>query len=183
MRFRGVHHVEFSVLDYEESIKFYDRMFGWLDYASFWTLNIEYLSTYYMTRPPFFHSYIGIQPAKKGNRLNHKDQFTGINHIALWARSRKEVNRFYLEFLLKERITVTNPPAEYAIYAPGYYAVFFLDPTGIRWELAHTPRIPMPWDIYKSLKAARELRKEHPEWKRHPALEMWRKLPSRKNEA
>ncbi len=29
MRFRGVHHVEVFVLDYEESIRFYDRMFGW----------------------------------------------------------------------------------------------------------------------------------------------------------
>jgi catechol 2,3-dioxygenase-like lactoylglutathione lyase family enzyme len=30
MRFRGVHHVEFPVLDYDTSIKFYDRIFGWL---------------------------------------------------------------------------------------------------------------------------------------------------------
>ena len=30
MRFKGIHHVEFSVLDYEKSVEFYDRMFGWL---------------------------------------------------------------------------------------------------------------------------------------------------------
>jgi len=30
MRWRGVNHVEFSVINYDESIKFYDRMFGWL---------------------------------------------------------------------------------------------------------------------------------------------------------
>jgi catechol 2,3-dioxygenase-like lactoylglutathione lyase family enzyme len=29
---KGVHHVEFSVLEYEESIEFYDKMFGWLGY-------------------------------------------------------------------------------------------------------------------------------------------------------
>ena len=46
MRWNGVHHVEFSVLDYEESIAFFDSMFGWLGYKSFWTLDIGYRSTY-----------------------------------------------------------------------------------------------------------------------------------------
>ena len=73
MRFRGVHHVEFSVLDYDHSVKFYDRMFGWLGYRSFWTLDIGYRSTYYMARFPVPHSYIGIQPAAQGEKLNHED--------------------------------------------------------------------------------------------------------------
>ncbi|MEJ2644561.1 MAG: VOC family protein [Gammaproteobacteria bacterium] len=182
MRFRGVHHVEFSVLDYENSIRFYDRMFGWLGYTSFWTLDVGYRSTYYMARFPLPHSYIGIQPAAEGERLNPEDHTTGIHHIALWARSRKEVDRFHMDFLLKEGVTITDAPAPYPIYAPGYYAVFFVDATGIRWELAHTPRLPMPWDILKTLRMASDLRSRHPEWKHHPAREMMRKLPSRKKQ-
>ena len=89
------------------------------------------------------------------------------------------MDRFYEQFLLKERVTVTDPPSEYPIYAPGYYAVFFIDPTGIRWELASTPRIPMPWDILKTLRMAKALQKQHPEWKLHPAKEMMRVLPGR----
>lgn len=179
MRFRGVHHVEFSVLDYDNAIKFYDRMFGWLGYKSFWTLDIGYRSTYYMARFPVPHSYIGIQPANQGEKLNHEDHATGIHHIALWARSRKEVDQFYRAFLLKERVSVTESPDEYPLYAPGYYAVFFVDPTGIRWELAYTPLIPMPRDILRTLRMGRELRKQHPEWKHHPVKEMMRTLPSR----
>ncbi len=179
MRFRGVHHVEFSVLEYESSVKFYDRMFGWLGYKSFWTLDIGYRSTYYMARFPWPHSYIGIQPAAAGGRLNHDDHAPGIHHIALWARSRREVDRFHQEFLLKEDVTVTDRPEEYPLYAPGYYAVFFVDPTGIRWELAHTPRLPGLRDILKSLRMAKALAKQHPEWRHHPAREMMRKLPSR----
>jgi len=38
MRWRGVHHVEFAVLDYDDSITFYDTVFGWLGYSSFSTL-------------------------------------------------------------------------------------------------------------------------------------------------
>lgn len=180
MRFRGVHHVEFSVLDYERSIRFYDRMFGWLGYRSFWTLDIGYRSTYYMARFPLPHSYIGIQPARGGGRLNHDDHAAGIHHIALWARSRREVDRFHAGFLLQEGVTVTDAPAAYPIYAPGYYAVFFVDPTGIRWELAHTPRLPMPWHVLDSLRAARALQRQHPEWRQHPAKAMMRTLPSRR---
>jgi catechol 2,3-dioxygenase-like lactoylglutathione lyase family enzyme len=179
MRFRGVHHVELSVIDYEGSIRFYDRMFGWLGYKSFWTLDVGYRSTYYMARFPLPHSYIGIQPARAGHALDHREQATGIHHIAIWARRRREVDRFYREFLLEDGVTVTEPPAEYPIYAPGYYAVFFLDPTGIRWELAHTPRLPMPWEVLKTLRLARELKQTHPEWRHHPAKEMMRSLPSR----
>jgi len=181
MRLRGVHHVEFSVLDYDASIEFYDRMFGWLGYRSFWTLNIGYLSTYYMARFPVFHSYIGIQPAAQGEKLNNEDHAPGIHHIALWARSRREVDQFHKEFLLRESVEVSDGPNEYPIYAPGYYAVFFVDPTGIRWELAYTPRIPMPWDVLKTFRIAREVRKKHPEWKHHPAKEMMRVLPSRRD--
>jgi len=155
-------------------------MFGWLGYKSFWTLGIGYMSTYYMARFPLPHSYIGIQPAREGETLNYEDQASGIHHIALWARSKREVDRFHKDFLIQEGVTVTDPPNEYPIYTPGYYAVFFVDPTGIRWELAYIPRIPMPWDIFKTLRAANEARKQHPEWKRHPAKEMWRALPTRK---
>lgn len=99
MRWRGVHHVEFSVLDYEKSVAFYDKMFGWLGYTSFWTLDIGYRSTYYMARFPVPHSYIGIQPAQSGGKLNHDARATGIHHIALWAKNRREVNDFYNGFL------------------------------------------------------------------------------------
>ena len=83
MSFKGVHHIELSVLNYEESMRSFDKMFGWLGYKSFWTLDIGYRSTYYMARFPFFHSYIGIQPAQTGSQLVHADHATGIHQ---WHR-------------------------------------------------------------------------------------------------
>ena len=108
MRWRGVSHVEFAVLEYDESIAFYDALFGWLGYDSFSSLNMEYQSIYYFTRYVNPHSYIGIQPARTGGKLTHGDQAVGINHIALWARSRKEVDRFHREFLIKQGVCVTD---------------------------------------------------------------------------
>jgi predicted enzyme related to lactoylglutathione lyase len=110
------YHVEFAVLDHDDSIAFYDAMVGWLGYMSFWTLDIEYRSTYYMARFPAFHSYvgyIGIQPARAGEELHHTDQAVAINHIELWARSHAEVDRFYREFLTTRGIPVTDEPKEY----------------------------------------------------------------------
>ena len=66
MRWRGVSHVEFAVLDYDDSIAFYDALFGWLGYDSFSSLNMEYQSIYYFTRYINPHSYIGIQPSGPG---------------------------------------------------------------------------------------------------------------------
>lgn len=157
VRWRGVHHVEFAVLDYGDSIAFYDAMFGWLGYSSFSTLDMEYRSTYYMPRFVNPHSYIGIQPAQTGTKLKHPDQAVGINHIALWARSRKEVDHFHREFLTCQDVPITDGPKEYPQYWPGYYAVFFDDPiNGIHWELAWLPKVPTPrqmWSFYRALHA------------------------------
>lgn len=180
MRWRGVHHVELSVLDYDRSVAFYDRMFGWLGYRSFWTLDIGYRSTYYMARFPLPHSYIGIQPAQTGHRLEHARRAVGLHHIALWARRRGEVDRFRTEFLRPEGVTVTDPPADYPVYAPGYRAVFFDDPVnGFHWELAHTPRLPSPgqWRAFRA--ALRAEARRHPEWTAPPERLAMRTLPGR----
>ena len=34
---------------------------------------------------------------------------------------------------------VLDPPREYPEYVPGYYAVFFTDPDGLKLELVHIP--------------------------------------------
>jgi catechol 2,3-dioxygenase-like lactoylglutathione lyase family enzyme len=180
VRWRGVNHVEFSVLDYEASIAFYDRMFGWLGYTSFWTLDIGYRSTYYMARFPVPHSYIGIQPARSGGKLDHAARATGIHHIALWARSRREVDAFHRDFLAPNAVPVTDAPAEYSVYAPGYYAVFFDDPiNGIHWELAHIPRLPGLGAWRRFRRAMKAEQAKHPEWSEAPMRQAMRRLPGR----
>ncbi len=180
MRWKGIHHVEFSVLDYEQSLAFFDKMFGWLGYKSFWTLDIGYRSTYYMARFPLFHSYIGIQPAQAGGKLDSTRRQPGIHHIALWARNRREVDEFHQGFLLPHGVEVTDPPAEYPVYTPGYYAVFFNDPiTGLHFELSHTPLVPSLAAYRRWVGALKEEGKRHPQWKRPPWKEAMRALPSK----
>ncbi|BBZ68400.1 hypothetical protein MINS_38290 [Mycolicibacterium insubricum] len=183
MRWRGVSHVEFAVLDYDESIAFYDAMLGWLGYSSFSSMNMEYQSIYYMTRYVNPHSYIGIQPARTGEKLTHSDQAVGINHIALWACSRREVDRFYRDFLLPQGIPVTDVPKDYPQYVPGYYAVFFDDPiNGIHWELAWVPKIPSPRQLlafYRAMRGFSRARSDLADTVLGVTMQAKRKLPRR----
>lgn len=182
MRWRGINHIELSVLDYETSVAFYGRMFGWLGYKSFWTLDIGYRSTYYMARYPWPHSYIGLQPARSGGKLDHDARATGLHHLALWGKSRREIDAFHAEFLLPEGLAVTDPPQAYAQYVPGYYAVFFDDPiNGFHWELAHFPRIPSPRQYLAFRRAMRDAAADHPEWSAPPEKLAMRPLPPRKH--
>ena len=81
---------------------------------------------------------------------------------------------------MKNAIPVTETPAEYPVYAPGYYAVFFDDPiNGIHWELAYTPRIPSPAAYLRWTRALKDEAKNHPEWKGSAAAAAMRDLPGR----
>jgi len=48
-----------------------------------------------------------------------------------------EVDRFF-RFLGNSNVQVLDPPAEYD-HTPGYYAVFFADPVGLKLELVFEP--------------------------------------------
>lgn len=137
-----------------------------------------------MARFPFFHSYIGIQPASAGNKLNYEAHTPGIHHIALWAKNRAEVDDFFNTFLLKNDVEVTDPPAEYPSYTPGYYAVFFNDPiTGLHFELSYTPVLPSLPSYLRWIHVLKNIWKTHPEWASPPWKEAMRKLPSKNEQA
>ena len=53
------------------------------------------------------------------------------------ADSRDEVDRLHGE-MVAAGATVLDAPAEYQ-YTPGYYAVFFADPDGLKLELCFAP--------------------------------------------
>lgn len=99
-------------------------------------------------------------------------------------KNRKEVDDFHANFLLKNDVNVTDPPAAYPTYTPGYYAVFFDDPfTGIHFELSHTPLLPSPSSYLAWIRTLKAIWRKHPEWKTPPWKEAMRKLPSKHEQA
>jgi catechol 2,3-dioxygenase-like lactoylglutathione lyase family enzyme len=81
---------------------------------------------------------ISIRPSKGefAHRL-HDRNAPGFNHMAFTAENRSDVEKMY--GLLKEiGATVLDAPAEYP-YSPGYFAVYFTDPDGLKLEFAYAP--------------------------------------------
>ena len=64
----------------------------------------------------------------------------GLHHLAFAAPSRAVVDE-RAAWLREQGGTIESGPEEYG-YTPGYYAVFFYDPDGIKLELVHRPARP-----------------------------------------
>jgi predicted lactoylglutathione lyase len=62
-----------------------------------------------------------------------------LHHLAFHARSRAAVRRAH-RLAVALGATILEPPAEYPAYGAGYYALFFLDPDGIKLEIVHDLR-------------------------------------------
>jgi glyoxylase I family protein len=131
------HHLDLTVTDLARSVAFYDNVLGELGYARTgdyagdvpcWVLNAG---------NPCFS--IGLHAARSA--VAHDRYAAGFHHLALHAQSRGQVDAFH-QFLLREHIHVLDAPAEYD-YSPGYYAVFFADPDGLKLELVHEPASSM----------------------------------------
>jgi catechol 2,3-dioxygenase-like lactoylglutathione lyase family enzyme len=76
--------------------------------------------------------------AEKMQHLGGVDRYrVGLHHLALAAPSRAIVDERH-EWLVSAGAEIESTPREYG-YGPGYYAVFFYDPDGIKLEIVHVP--------------------------------------------
>jgi glyoxylase I family protein len=82
-----------------------------------------------------------LRPARSHSSDRPHDRYVpGLHHLAFSAESRDQIDAFHRDVLLPMGATVLDPPQIWPQYSEGYYAVFFLDPDGIKLELAHTPK-------------------------------------------
>jgi catechol 2,3-dioxygenase-like lactoylglutathione lyase family enzyme len=129
------HHIDLTVTDLAASVDFYDKVLGRLGYrrtdayagaAPCWALDAA-------PGRPFS---IALHAARQ---LGAHDRYrAGLHHLAFAADGRDEVDAFHA-FLREAGIRVLDPPADYD-YSPGYYAVFFADPDGLKLEVVHEPK-------------------------------------------
>ena len=77
------------------------------------------------------------EAAEEHRRNEFSDYNVGLHHLAFQAPSREAVNELH-QVVRRLGVEIVDPPREYD-YVPGYYAVFFRDPDGIRLEYAHIP--------------------------------------------
>jgi catechol 2,3-dioxygenase-like lactoylglutathione lyase family enzyme len=117
----GIDHISIRVSDYKKSKAFYAKLFAFLGFE----LSDDYGTTIGWTNG---RTRYWIAPAE-GRRI-HRIGDVGFHHYAFELRNRKDVDALQA-FLEKERVRIVDPAAE---YYDDYYAVFFLDPDGLKLE-------------------------------------------------
>ena len=131
MRSSGVHHVDLVVSSIERSLPFYRELLGPLGFHRIGEVEGERGETIWYFGGP--GSSIGVRQAQS---LGGIDRYRiGLHHVAVAAASRAAVDERY-EWLVGAGAEIESPPQEYT-YMPGYYAVFFFDPDGIKLEIVH----------------------------------------------
>jgi catechol 2,3-dioxygenase-like lactoylglutathione lyase family enzyme len=124
MRVVGIDHLVIRVSDYERSKAFYGALFGFLGFE----ISDEYDDAVGWTNGKT-RFWIGEADAG-GKKHKHRIGNIGFHHYAFELRSRRDVDALYA-FVQKLGAEVVDPPAE---HYDDYYAVFFLDPDGLKLE-------------------------------------------------
>ena len=66
----------------------------------------------------------------------HRRKPGAVHHIAFQAPSRNEVNRIYQK-VLELGAEILDEPQIFPQHGPNYYALFFNDPDGIKYEIVN----------------------------------------------
>jgi glyoxylase I family protein len=135
----GINHIALTVSDLERSSAFYDKVFAFIGFK-----RVEVPESTQQAMKTRLRTWVGpghsisIRPSKgEFARRVHDRNAPGFNHLAFTAENRSEVEKLY-EVLKEMGATVLDAPWEYP-YSPGYFAVYFADPDGLKFEFAHAP--------------------------------------------
>jgi len=131
--FAGVHHVDLVVSSIERSLPFYRDLLAPLGYHRVSEVEGERGETIWYLGGP--EVSLGLREAQSEGE--HDRYRVGVHHLAFEAWSRSLVDE-RAEWLVANGAVLESEPREYG-YLPGYYAVFFYDPDGIKLEIVHVP--------------------------------------------
>jgi catechol 2,3-dioxygenase-like lactoylglutathione lyase family enzyme len=136
-----IDHIQITVKDMSVAVPFYDRLMPLLgfDIRNKTSAVIEehefHVVEYTHSRMAF--AITSPRSAFVGDVINRRKP-GALHHLAFKAESRKDVDRLFAE-LEEIGAAIVSPPREYPEYSPpGYYALFFKDLEGIKYEIVCT---------------------------------------------
>jgi catechol 2,3-dioxygenase-like lactoylglutathione lyase family enzyme len=133
-----IDHIEITVRDMSTAVPFYDKFFPLLgfDVRSRGSAVIEEHEKHVVQ---YEHPRLGFtitSPLRvfADDKINRRKP-GALHHLAFRAASRAEVDKLHSE-LKGIGAAIVSPPREYPEYTPrGYYALFFKDLEGIKYEI------------------------------------------------
>ncbi len=129
----GIDHLVIRVGEFANSKRFYNDVLGFLGFK----LKYAYEGAAGWSNGKTLF-WIG-EADTEGKRRRHRIGDIGFHHYAFELGKRGDVDELY-EFLKSKNVTVADPPADYPDYGKGYYAVYFLDPDGLKLEGMFFPK-------------------------------------------
>ena len=125
VRVVGIDHLVVSVGDFEKSKAFYAPLMEFLGFG----VEAEYQGSMMGWANGATLLWIAAADAE-GKKRKYRKGDIGFHHYAFRLRSRKDVDALQV-FLEEQGATIVDPAGE---YYDDYYAVFFLDPDGLKLE-------------------------------------------------
>jgi catechol 2,3-dioxygenase-like lactoylglutathione lyase family enzyme len=133
-----VDHIQITVKEIAAAVAFYDRLMPILGF------NLEKKASAVIPQHDFHvveysHPLLSfaITSPRHAFRTDqiHRRRPGSLHHLAFRARSRTQVDELHRQVAAIGAVIV-SPPREYPEYTPpGYYAFFFKDPEGIKYEI------------------------------------------------
>jgi catechol 2,3-dioxygenase-like lactoylglutathione lyase family enzyme len=133
-----IDHIQITVKDMSVAVPFYDRLLPLLgfDAKSRVSAVIEEHEFHVVEykHPRLAFAITSPRSAFAGDTINRRKP-GALHHLAFKAASRAEVDRLH-SAVKGIGATIVSPPREYPEYVPpGYYAFFFKDLEGIKYEI------------------------------------------------
>jgi catechol 2,3-dioxygenase-like lactoylglutathione lyase family enzyme len=133
-----IDHIQITVKDMSVAEAFYDQLLPLLGFdlrrKGGAVIDEHEFQVVEYVHPRLAFAITSPRPALAGETI-HRRRPGALHHLAFRAGSRAEVDRLYAE-LQKIGAKIVCAPREYPEYTPsGYYAVFFKDPEGFKYEI------------------------------------------------
>ena len=133
-----IDHIQITVRDMAAAVPFYDRLLPLLGFSPE-RRGSAVIPEHDLHVVEYSHPRLCIAVSSPRAALQdqtvHRRRPGSLHHLAFRAGSRQEVDALHREVEAIGAVIVA-PPREYPEYAPaGYYAFFFKDPDGIKYEI------------------------------------------------
>jgi catechol 2,3-dioxygenase-like lactoylglutathione lyase family enzyme len=136
-----IDHIEITVRDMSVAVPFYDRLLPLLGFdlgkKGSARIDAHDKSVVSYEHPRLGFAITSPRRAFTGETI-HRRKPGSLHHLAFRAESRADVDRLHAE-VKAIGATIISAPREYPEYTPaGYYAFYFKDPEGIKYEIVST---------------------------------------------
>jgi glyoxylase I family protein len=134
-----VDHVDLVVSSIDRSLAFYRGLLAPLGWVGTVEQQGERGEAIHYLWGPDWGGSLGLRQRQSSGDASPYDRYAvGLHHLAFEAPTREAVDRA-ASWLRDRGAQIDGGPGERG-YTPGYYALFFFDPDGLKLEVVHRPR-------------------------------------------